>query len=109
MKKKVIVEPSETLFKLPEPLGAQFTGLARRVEKRNIDIIDLGKISIDFPDKLKTLLKIDQSEIWGDAARLAKFELRLKQKIADTGTPHEGLVEEPRFLRFDKQYIILIR
>jgi LL-diaminopimelate aminotransferase len=83
MKKKVIVEPSETLFKLPEPLGAQFMGLSRRVEKRNIKIIDLGKISIDFPDKLKSLLRIDQSEIWGDAPRLADFELRLKKKIAE--------------------------
>jgi len=81
-KKKIIVEPSETLFKMPDPLGAQLAGLARRVEKRNIGIIDLGKLSITFPDDLKKHLQINQTDIWGDADRLGEFELRLKQKIA---------------------------
>jgi hypothetical protein len=57
--RKIIVEPSETLFKLPDPLGAQLAGLARRVEKRKeFDIIDLGRINIQFPEGLKSLLKI---------------------------------------------------
>ncbi len=81
-KKKTIVEPSETLFKMPEPLGAQLAGLARRVEKRNIGIIDLGKLQITFPDDLKKHLQINRTDIWGDANRLGQFELSLKRKIA---------------------------
>jgi len=80
--KKIIVEPSETMFKLDEPLGSQFQGLAKRVEKRNIGVIDLGRINIAFPDKLKSLLKIENSQIWGDSENQAEFELKLQTKIA---------------------------
>ena len=81
--KKIIVEPSETMFKLDEPLGSQFQGLVKRVERRNIGVIDLGRINISFPDKLKPLLKIENSHIWGDAANQAEFELKLQAKIAN--------------------------
>lgn len=94
--RKIIVEPSETLFKLPDPLGAQLAGLARRVEKRKeFDIIDLGRINIQFPEGLKSLLKIDQSPIWGNTAKLAEFETRLKQKIADWLNEEYGITVDP--------------
>jgi LL-diaminopimelate aminotransferase len=80
--KKIIVEPSETMFKLPDPLGAQLGGLVKRVARRNIGIIDLGRINIHFPDKLKPILQINKTDIWGDSARLEEFELYLKTKIA---------------------------
>lgn len=81
--KKIIVEPSETMFKLDEPLGSQFLGLVKRVEKRNIGVIDLGRINISFPDELKSLLKVENSLIWGNSENQAQFELRLQTKIAD--------------------------
>jgi LL-diaminopimelate aminotransferase len=94
--RKIIVEPSETLFKLPDPLGAQLAGLARRVQKRKeFDIIDLGRINIQFPEGLKSLLKIDQSSIWGDSGKLAEFENKLKQKIAGWLNEEYGISIDP--------------
>jgi LL-diaminopimelate aminotransferase len=94
-KKKIIVEPSDTLFKLPDPLGAQLDGLVKRVQKKNIDIIDLGKINIQFPESLKSHLEINKSEIWGDTQKLTIFEENLKGKIAKWLKTDYGIKLDP--------------
>jgi LL-diaminopimelate aminotransferase len=81
--RKIIVEPSDTVFQLPEPLGGQFDGLKRKVRRRNIDIIDLGKIDIRFPESLKGLIKVDNSRVWGNKLELNRYEQELKNLIAE--------------------------
>ena len=81
--KKVIVEPSEIVLKLPVPIGSEFDGIRKRLAAHGVDVIDLGRIAPPVPQIVNDLLaKMDPLRPI-DRTEAHTIEERLKEKISE--------------------------
>jgi len=81
--KKVIIEPSDIIMKLPASPGTEFDGIKRRMALRGIETVDLGGIAPPVPPVVQQLISSKGDFQPLSNAEAARVEAELKSKIAD--------------------------
>jgi aspartate/methionine/tyrosine aminotransferase len=81
--KKVIVEPSEMVMKLPTPAGSEFDGIRRRLAARDVNVADLGTIAPPLLPVVDQILSKSDYKVHISGAEAKAVEVKLKEKIAD--------------------------
>jgi len=81
--KKVIIEPSDSLHKLPGRHGSELDGLRKRFAARNIRTVDLGLIAPPIPEIVRSKLSgmTPPQPLTGSEA--SEVERGLKRKISN--------------------------
>ncbi len=81
--KKIVLEPSDAVLRLPSPMGSEFDGIRKRLTARNVEVIDLGRIAPPVPQTVADLLAKTDPPRPIDRVEAAKIENRLKERISD--------------------------
>ncbi len=81
--KKIVLEPSDIVLKLPSPVGSEFDGIRKRLAARNIEVIDIGRIDPPVPSIVADLLAKSDRPRPIDRKAAQKLESRLKEKISN--------------------------
>ncbi|MBU1320166.1 MAG: aminotransferase class I/II-fold pyridoxal phosphate-dependent enzyme [candidate division Zixibacteria bacterium] len=81
--KKVMIEPSEMVMKLPTSVGSEFDGIRRRLAARDISVVDLGGIAPPLLPIVDDILSQSDLPVHIDGAKAKAVETALKEKISD--------------------------
>lgn len=81
--KKVIIEPSDALRKLPSQHGSELDGLRKRLAARGIRTVDLGRIAPPVPTIVQEKLEAMPALKPISGSEGADVERRLKEKISE--------------------------
>jgi aspartate/methionine/tyrosine aminotransferase len=81
--KKIVLEPSDVVLRLPSPMGSEFDGIRKRLTAKNVEVIDLGRIAPPVPQTVTDLLARSEPPRPIDRVEALKIETRLKERISD--------------------------
>jgi aspartate/methionine/tyrosine aminotransferase len=81
--KKIVLEPSYAVLKLPSPIGSEFDGIRKRLTAKNVEVIDLGRIAPPVPQTVTDLLAQSGPPRPIDRVEALEIETRLKERISD--------------------------
>ena len=81
--KKIVLEPSDAVLRLPSPIGSEFDGIRKRLTAKNVEVIDLGRIAPPVPQTVTDLLAQSGPPRPIDRVEALKIETRLKERISD--------------------------
>ena len=81
--KKIVLEPSDAVLRLPSPIGSEFDGIRKRLSAKDVEVIDLGRIAPPLPQTVTDLLARSEPPRPMDRVDAAKIENRLKERISD--------------------------
>lgn len=81
--KKIVLEPSEVVLKLPSPIGSEFDGIRKRLAARKVEVVDVGRIAPPVPPIVADLMARADPARSVDRNEAHLIEFRLKERISD--------------------------
>ncbi len=81
--KKVMLEPSDTVLKMPSPIGSEFDGIRKRLAARDVKVVDIGRIAPPVPPIVTELLSKGEPPQPLDRDQAIRIEKKLRERISD--------------------------